>query len=115
MKTFRHLFQITPGARLEPARGLRTAVAFLLALLVSVVFGRSAFGGAAGLGFLLGMLFTSFCDFGPSVRMRAAAMSAITIGGPLVVAVGRSLAPPWWLAGTGSRSGRQHSPIPQPK
>jgi hypothetical protein len=98
MKMLRHLFKITPGATLTPDRGLRTAGAFGLSLLVLAAFGRTPFGGALGLGFLLGVLFTSFGDVGTSVRARGVAMSALTLGGPLAMAAGRSLAASWWVA-----------------
>lgn len=98
MQALQPLFEITPGAKLAPARGLRTAVAIFLALLLLAVFGHTAFGNAVGLGFLLGVLFSSFCDFGASARARLVAMSALTIAGPFVVAVGRALSPAWWLA-----------------
>ncbi len=98
MKRLQHLFSITPGATLTPSRGLRTAGAFGLSLLVLAAFGHTPFGGAVGFGFLLGVLFTSFGDVGASVRARGTAMSVLTLGGPLVVAAGRSLGPPWWLA-----------------
>ncbi len=94
---FRHLFSITPGAHLKPARGVRAAVAIFLALLLLAAFGHTAFGSAAGLGFLLGVLFTEFCDLGSSQRARVLAMSALTIGGPLVVAAGRSWPALWWM------------------
>ena len=97
MKRLQHLFSITPGATLTPSRGLRTAGAFGLSLLVLAAFGRTPFGSVLGFGFLLGVLFTSFCDVGASVCVRAVAMSALTLGGPLVVAAGRSLVAPWWL------------------
>ena len=98
MKLLQHLVRITPGATLAPIRGLRTAGALGLALLVLAASGHTPSGRALGLGFMLGVLFTSFCDVGVSVRMRAVAMSVLTLGGPLAVAGGRSLAAPWWLA-----------------
>lgn len=97
MKLLQYLFKITPGATLTPNRGLRTAMAFCVALLVLAVFGHTPFGGAVGFGFLLGVLFTSFSDVSASLRMQVGAMSAITLGGPLALAAGRSLAVPWWL------------------
>jgi uncharacterized membrane protein YccC len=98
MKQLHHLFRITPGATLTPSRGLRAAAAFCLALLVLAAFGRTPFGGAVGFGFLLGVVFTSFGDVGTSVHVRAVAMSALTLGGPLVAAAGLALVVPWWLA-----------------
>jgi hypothetical protein len=81
IKMLQQLFKITPDSTLTPARGLRTAVAFLLALCVLVALGHTSVGSAVGLGLLLGVLFTSLCDIGGSVSVRTVAMSALIIGG----------------------------------
>jgi hypothetical protein len=98
MKQLSRLFGLTPGATLNPARGVRTTLASFLALLLLADFGHTANGRAVGLGVLLGVLFTSFCDLGQVPRARLRAMSALSLGGPLFVALGRSLASPWWQA-----------------
>lgn len=94
MKFIEHLFYITPGAKLTPARGIRTAVAMFLPLIVLVALGQPAFGAMI----MLGALFTSFCDLGISYRTRAQTIGIAVIVGALLTALGHALSGPWWLA-----------------
>lgn len=69
-----------------------------LPLLVLEVLGRNLLGGNAAVGTLLGVVFVAFCDLGPSLRIRAWAMSAGAFLGALLMALGALIGGPWWVA-----------------
>jgi Fusaric acid resistance protein-like len=87
-------WRVTPGAQLDPARGIRAAVAALVPLIVLAASGHVALGAMAALGALL----VSLCDVAASARVRFASLGLATLGGALLFSLGRSIGDLWWLA-----------------
>ena len=76
------LFRSNSGAKPNPVKGLYTALAMFLPLLVLTMLGQSAFGVLV----MTGALLTSFGDVGTSYRTRAWSLGMTAVGGG-----------PWWV------------------
>ena len=87
------LFRIKPDARLMPGRGVYTAIAMFLPLLILVALGQSQLGAMA----MLGALLVAFANINIPYRQRAWLLGIATVGGALLTALGRLLSGPWWL------------------
>lgn len=96
MKSFPRVLSVAPGAHAHPDRGIRTALLLLLPLLLMKVFGEAPLGRAVATGVLLGVLFTSFCDTGPSFRGRVQLMEVFIPLGALVVIVASMVGTALW-------------------
>ncbi|GEM_PF-3198605 len=96
MKRFSRVFSLTPGAHAHPDRGIRIAILLFLPLLLLKGFGPTPPGQAIALGVLLGILFTSFCDSGPSFRLRARLMGIFIPLGALAVMAASLVGIAWW-------------------
>lgn len=98
MRVMPQTLRPTSGVHLTPVRGARAAIAMLMSLLVLEGLVHNRVETSAAVGTLLGVLFVAFCDLGPSLRIRARAMSAGTVVGALLMALGSWISGPWWLA-----------------
>jgi uncharacterized membrane protein YccC len=93
--SMRNVFQIESGA-LNLTKGVRTAAGIFLPLYLCYRLHNLSFGITVALGVLI----VSYCDPGPSLpyARRAKIVSMSTVLGALVLALGRSVGSPWWLA-----------------
>jgi hypothetical protein len=88
------LFDRKPGASLTPIKGVYTALAIFLPFIILSAAGYGALGGAA----MIGALLTAFADINiPNVRTRALILGLATVGGAVMMMLGRLGDGPWWF------------------
>lgn len=88
------LFRSKPDSKLNPVKGIYTALAIFLPLIILIWFGYGKFGVLV----MLGALLTSFGDVGTSYRTQARSMGITAAGGTIMTALGHITSDPWWLA-----------------
>jgi Fusaric acid resistance protein-like len=88
------LFRSKPDSKLNPVKGIYTALAIFLPLIILARLGYNEFGVLV----MLGALLTSFGDVGRSYHIQARSMGMTAIGGTIMTALGRIVGEPWWVA-----------------